>query len=262
MTLLSDLALFEPVNDGCGSQAADGRLVLAPIANCDAPPVYSLVPAVTPSNASTVSVTITGATADTEIFLQAGRVVKFGTILKVVAATTKISGVAVNVVPIEPQTGALTAADIAEVVSALEVTSVGDMPINFSTETENDDRLSDGIQGDMSITKVRAASPLSLFVRSDDAGMWEKGFLFQSGTGIITLYALVAHAKDKLHVIGKVQFHGMEISNSAASLKKATSTMQFKPPFYAPTHFKYLETAEQTAINNVRTRFGLAPTTA
>jgi hypothetical protein len=260
MTLFSDLALFEPVNDGCGSQAADGRLVLAPIANCDAPPVYSLVPAVTASNATSVTVTITGATADTEIFLQAGRVVKFGAVIKIVAATTKISGVAANVIPIEPEATALAITDLAEVISALEVTSIGDMPINFSTETENDDRLSDGIQGDMSITKVRAASPLSLFVRSDDAGMWEKGFLFQSGTGIITLYALVAHANDKLHVVGKVQFHGMEIANSSASLKKATSTMQFKPPFYAPTHFQYLEPAEKTAVNNIRTRFGLAPT--
>jgi hypothetical protein len=259
MTLLSDLALFEPINDGCGSQAADGRLVLAPIANCDAPPVYRLIPAVTLTNATSVTVTITGATVDTEIFLQAGRVIKFGTVLKVVAATTKISGMAANVIPIEPEATALAITDLAEVVSALEVISIGDMPINFSTETENDDRLSDGIQGDMSITKIRAASPLSLFVRSDDAGMWEKGFLFQSGTGIITLYALIAHSNDKLHVIGKVQFHGMEIANSSASLKKATSTMQFKPPFYAPTHFQYLEPAEKTAVNNIRTRFGLAP---
>ena len=261
MTLEQDLRNFEPLNDGCGSQVADGRLVLAPITSCDKPTVYNLVSPDTDvvAPADEVEVTITGANADTVIFLQAGRVVVFGTTVTVVRETTRLVGVAPQIIPIEPlTTDDIVADSIAEVVSALEVISVGELPINFSADTENDDRLASGIQGDSSITKIRAQSPVSLFVRSDDAGTWEKGFLFSSGTGIVTLYALVSHANEKLHVFGKVQFQSLEFSNASASLKKITSTMVFKPPYYPVTHFDYLDTPEQGAVNRIRNRFGLA----
>jgi hypothetical protein len=259
MSFESDSALFRTSSDGCGSQFADGRLILAPLVNCgDSPIVYTLVPAVTAINATSVNVTVTGATATTTVYLMKGRVIQFGAVSAVVATTTKLVGVAAQPVPVEPLTAALTAADVATVFSALEVISLSNMPIDYQSQTESSDKLRDGTQSDMDVTKISAQSAIEGFIRSDDAGFWTQGFGFTSATGILSLYGIMTTASDKIHHWGKLQFHGLQMPNQAASLKKFTSTIQWKPPYYPAGHADYATTAQKTALNNVRTLFGLA----
>jgi len=259
MSFQTDSKIFSLQNDGCGTQLADGRMVLAPLENCaKVPTIYTLVPAAAAAAAESVTVTITGATASTVVWLDQGRILKFGANEVVVASRTKLTGIAAQAIPVEPLANAILITDTASAISALEVVSVTDMPITFASETENSDVLSAGLQGDMDVTKIRLSSQMSLFVRDDDAAIWEEGFGFSSGTGIVTLYAFISHADDSLALWGPVQFHGFEIANTSASLKKISTTVQFKPTWYRTTKFAFLAPAAKTALNNVRNQFGLA----
>lgn len=261
MSFETDSKLFASQVDGCGAQLAEGRFLIAPLQNCATlPTIYTLTPtaavalSLVPAN---ISVNNTGVSATEVLYIAKGRILRFGAVEVVTTAQYKLVGVGPHLINVEAVPTAITTADTAPVVSALEIISLTTMPLNYSAQTENSDRLSSGIQSDMDVTKISAQMDIEGFVRSDDAGFWTNGYGFDSATGVVTLYGLTERANSKLSHWGPLQFHSCNFTNQSASLQKFSSSVVFKPQWFRSRHADYLTPAEKTALNNIRTQFGL-----
>jgi hypothetical protein len=262
MSFVQELRTFDRSLESCGDILGEGRLFLAPLPRClTTPQEYTLeVDGAVDVDDEEIDLQVSAPATpeDEEVYLQAGRLLYFGATTVEVAqdAVLLVGGPAVTV-SILPAEATIADGSTTDIINVLEVVGISNMPLDFASQTENNKKLRDGIQGSIIKTSITPAINAELFFRFDDDGFWQRGFLYDGGVSNSRVYAISLRGNERHGIYGPVEVQSVSFQSQVEQLQKVTAQLSYVPTWYEHRVFDYLSAGERTAVNNIRELVGL-----
>ena len=191
------------------------------------------------------------------VYLAAGTILTFGAIAVTVTETVSVpTGATATSVPIE-EASAVIAVNATAILAkgVLRLLSPTNLPINLTSQKEDSTDLSSGIKSSEVVTSVATSIQVSAFDSVEDRALYSLVFPLADIGG--QLFALALRSNGVI-TAGRAIVSGYTNDQAVKTVSKIQFTLDFQGKYVNIQPYRYLDTAGQLKLNQLRTFMGLS----
>jgi hypothetical protein len=268
MAAYRDLILqFATTPTTCGDLVANAKLYLVKLKNClEEPATLTItfstaiaVGAVTADLALTAPVTVPVTTLflkrGTRIYRASG-VAPYVEYVELLNDTLLTQGTPSTGVQIAPALAVIATASTAQQLEALQVLSAKNVPVDYSVNTDDTKRTSDGLKARMTVTRISPTIQTELFYDLGDASVFADGYALDTFLAGADVYAIRFSSGGESMLAGRVKFSAFGETDEVDSSARLTCTLAFQNNWILTKVFRYATVAQKSAFNEIQRQLG------